>query len=169
MPFQQRGKPTSRHQLARAFRFSVELASGSQLRIEERIENLYLGAASDFAGGPRVALLCGELRLGEGGGGLLAGRAAEHEALHALLLLIALLLLALGLWQIIRRGRTIQGAVAIAVAIAVALIWVVTDSVPGDITPFAPHLTTLLVLAFASQRLRPPKSIGQVYRKGEGH
>ncbi|GAA3620903.1 ABC transporter permease [Marihabitans asiaticum] len=90
-------------------------------------------------------------------------------ALHALLLLIALLLLALGLWQIIRRGRTIQGAVAIAVAIAVALIWVVTDSVPGDITPFAPHLTTLLVLAFASQRLRPPKSIGQVYRKGEGH
>ena len=31
------------------------------------------------------------------------------------------------------------------------------------------HLTTLLVLAFASQRLRMPAANGKVYRRGEGH
>jgi simple sugar transport system permease protein len=31
-----------------------------------------------------------------------------------------------------------------------------------------PYVTTLLVLAFASQRLRMPAADGQIYRKGEG-
>ena len=31
-----------------------------------------------------------------------------------------------------------------------------------------PYVITLLVLAFASQRLRPPAADGQVYRKGGG-
>lgn len=90
-------------------------------------------------------------------------------ALHALLLLIAIILVAVGGWQIVRNRRTIQGAVAIVVGVLVLIVWLLTDSVPGDITPFAPHLTTLLVLAFASQRLRMPKADGVVYRRGEGH
>lgn len=91
------------------------------------------------------------------------------EAIHALLLLVGLLLLGIGIWQVVRRQRLVQGSVAIVVGIAVALLWFTSDSVPGDITRFAPHLTTLLVLAFASQRLRMPAANGKVYRRGEGH
>lgn len=90
-------------------------------------------------------------------------------ALHALLLLVSVLLVGIGVWQILRRQRHAQGTLAVACGIAVAFLWFVTDSVPSDITAFAPHLTTLLVLAFASQRLRMPAANGKVYRRGEGH
>lgn len=90
-------------------------------------------------------------------------------AIHALLLLVGGLLLVLGVWQIVRRQRFVQGTAAIVIGIAVAGIWFVSETVPGDVTRFAPHLTTLLVLAFASQRLRMPASNGKVYRRGEGH
>lgn len=91
------------------------------------------------------------------------------EAIHALLLLVGALLLAIGIWQITRRQRLVQGSVAVLVGIGVVLLWVLTDTIPGDFTRFAPHLTTLLVLAFASQRLRMPAANGRVYRRGEGH
>ena len=91
------------------------------------------------------------------------------DAIHALLLLIAVLLVGLGLWQVLRRQRYVQGAIAVAIGVAVGVIFVITETVPGDVTRFAPHLTTLLVLAFASQRLRMPAANGKVYRRGEGH
>ena len=91
------------------------------------------------------------------------------EALHALLLLISVLLVGIGTWQILRRQAHVRGILAVAGGIGVAILWFVTDSVPSDITAFAPHLTTLLVLAFASQRLRMPAANGKVYRRGEGH
>ena len=89
--------------------------------------------------------------------------------LHALLLLIALLLVVIGIWQVVRNGRTLQGGVAIAAGVLVGLLWLLTDTVVADVTNFAPHLTTLLVLALASQRLRPPAAVGKVYRRGEGN
>jgi simple sugar transport system permease protein len=39
--------------------------------------------------------------------------------------------------------------------------------VSNEFTGMTPYVATLLVLAFASQRLRPPAADGQVYRKGE--
>ncbi|MCT1618308.1 ABC transporter permease [Janibacter hoylei] len=91
------------------------------------------------------------------------------DAIHALLLLIAVLLVGLGLWQVLRRQRYVQGTIAVAIGVAVGVIFVITETVPGDVTRFAPHLTTLLVLAFASQRLRMPAANGKIYRRGEGH
>ena len=91
------------------------------------------------------------------------------DAIHALLLLIAVLLVGLGLWQVLRRQRYVQGTIAVALGVAVGVIFVITETVPGDVTRFAPHLTTLLVLAFASQRLRMPAANGKIYRRGEGH
>ena len=41
------------------------------------------------------------------------------------------------------------------------------DELPPGIVSFTPHLTTLLVLSLASQRLRMPKADGLVYRRGE--
>ena len=39
------------------------------------------------------------------------------------------------------------------------------DEVPSDFTSMTPYVITLLVLAFASQRLRMPAADGQIYRK----
>ena len=41
------------------------------------------------------------------------------------------------------------------------------DVLPPGIVSFTPHLTTLLVLSLATQRLRMPKADGLVYRRGE--
>ena len=49
-----------------------------------------------------------------------------------------------------------------------ALGWFLSaPAVPNEFTAMTPYVATLLVLAFASQRLRMPAADGQVYRKGE--
>ncbi|MFZ1374417.1 ABC transporter permease [Nostocoides sp.] len=111
-------------------------------------------------------------------GGLLAGSAlfgytdairlrSGGESVHAVLLLVTALLLLIGIWQL-RKGRTKQGAAALVVSALVAWWYFATDSVPGELAGTLPYVTTLLVLAFASQRLRMPAADGQIYRKG-GH
>ncbi|GAB3885972.1 hypothetical protein GCM10027612_22270 [Microbispora bryophytorum subsp. camponoti] len=46
-------------------------------------------------------------------------------------------------------------------------VFAVTDTVPEQFTSFTPHLTTLLVLSLASQRLRMPAADGVPYRRGQ--
>jgi general nucleoside transport system permease protein len=86
-------------------------------------------------------------------------------SIHALLLLVALILLAVTALQFVRRN--VLQAVAAAVFAALFLAWyLITDDVPDEFTTMAPYVTTLLVLALASQRLRMPAADGQIYRKG---
>ena len=87
-------------------------------------------------------------------------------AVHALVLFAAIALAALGAWYLYRRRFT--GA-AIAVVIGgLALLWFgVTDSVPRQFVSSAPYVATLVVLAIASQRLRPPAADGLPYRRGQ--
>ncbi len=110
-------------------------------------------------------------------GGLLAGAALfgytdalqlrSADAVHALLLIIAVGLL-LGALSMAYR-RKVVSAVVLAVVGGVLLVWYLrTDTLPGQVTFVAPYVTTLLVLAVASQRLRPPKADGLVYRRGQG-
>ena len=89
------------------------------------------------------------------------------ESVHALLLVVVLVLSAVAVLQLVRRR---MGPAAIgAVFAALVLAWyLTTDEVPGDFTGFTPHVTTLLVLALAAQRLRPPAADGLIYRRGEG-
>jgi len=88
------------------------------------------------------------------------------QSVHALLLLLAIVLGLLAIWSLYR-GRRVRAATSVAVA-AGALIWFLTsDTVPDEFVGFAPHLTTLLVLALAAQRLRPPAADGKPYRRGE--
>ena len=50
----------------------------------------------------------------------------------------------------------------------VFLIWFLSsENVPSEFVYFTPHITTLIVLSSASQKLRMPQKIGQPYRKGE--
>ena len=88
---------------------------------------------------------------------------------HAMILLLAVLVIGIGLWQILRKHRVVQGVVAIAVGVLVAGWYLVSKTVPDEFTNMTPYVATLLVLAFASQRLRMPAADGLPYRKGEGH
>ena len=88
-----------------------------------------------------------------------------EESLHGLLLVIAVVFLALAVAQFRNGART--AALVAATAAVLTLVWyLLSDEVPREFTQMAPYVTTLLVLAFASQNLRMPAADGQIYRKG---
>ena len=87
------------------------------------------------------------------------------DSVHALLLALAVLALAAAVWQ----ARQLQQRAAVVtglVAVGLGVLYVAIDTVPGDFTSMTPYVITLLVLGFASQRLRMPAADGQIYRKG---
>jgi simple sugar transport system permease protein len=90
----------------------------------------------------------------------------SRSAVVALLLLVAVLLAGVAVWQAMK-GRVWQAAGAGAVAVLALIGYLTIDALPPGIVSFTPHLTTLLVLSLASQRLRPPQADGLVYRRGE--
>lgn len=86
-------------------------------------------------------------------------------SVHALLLALAVLALLGSVWQL-RRGQRTAAAFTVAAGVVIGVVYFLIDEVPGDFTAMTPYVITLLVLAFASQRLRMPAADGQVYRKG---
>ena len=90
----------------------------------------------------------------------------SNDAVHALLLFIGIALLGLGVWYLWKRS-SVAGATVLGVAAAVLVWYGVTDSVPREFIYITPYVSTLLVLAVASQRLRPPEADGITYRRGE--
>jgi len=108
-------------------------------------------------------------------GGLLAGaltfgytdslRLRNADAVHALLLLLAIGLLAFAAWRAV--SGSWRSGIGIGTVGALLLVWYVgTDTVPRDFTSMTPYVTTLLVLALGAQRLRMPAADGQQYRRG---
>ncbi|GAA2784614.1 ABC transporter permease [Streptomyces showdoensis] len=89
------------------------------------------------------------------------------ENVHALLLLVALLLVIATLWQLYKKKYVVAG-VSAAFAVGFFLWYAFTDEVPSQFVDAAPYVTTLLVLALSAQRLRMPKADGLPYRKGQG-
>jgi len=90
----------------------------------------------------------------------------SRTAVVALLLLVALLLAALAVGQAVQR-RIVSAVIAAVFAAASLVGFLLIDTLPPGIVFFTPHLTTLLVLSLASQRLRMPAADGLVYRRGE--
>jgi ABC-type uncharacterized transport system permease subunit len=88
------------------------------------------------------------------------------ESVHALLLVLALIIIAFAIWQF-RHGLPAQAGIIAFVGVLVTAWYLLTDEVPEDFTRMTPFVATLLVLALASQRLRPPAADGQIYRRGE--
>ena len=126
-------------------------------------------------------------------GGVLAGAALfgytdalqlrAGQTYHELLLFLALVSLGwlivqgyrryrlAGRAQIVRDGAASRRAVmfpAAASGLFVAM-YLSTKSVPSQLIPYIPYLITLVVLAVASQRLRPPAADGHRFRRGEAH
>lgn len=91
------------------------------------------------------------------------------DVVHAYLLPIAVALVAWGIWTLVRRrrGKPRAGLLPLVLGAGVLAWYAFTAVVPGEFTGMTPYVATLLVLAFASQRLRMPAADGQVYRKGE--
>jgi ABC-type uncharacterized transport system permease subunit len=111
-------------------------------------------------------------------GGLLAGSAlfgyvdgvqlrAGGEAVHALLYSTTILAVVIAVLWVARR-RWAPAAVALGAGAVVYVVYLLIDTVPREFASYAPQIVTLLVLAVASQRLRPPAAIGMEYRRGEG-
>ncbi|WP_088314633.1 ABC transporter permease [Kineosporia sp. R_H_3] len=109
-------------------------------------------------------------------GGLLAGAGLfgftdalqlrqGETSVHALFLALAIGLALFGGWLLYSR-KVVGGAASLVVAALVLALYLLTDTVPQQFTTATPYVTTLLVLALASQRLRMPAADGLVYRRG---
>jgi ABC-type uncharacterized transport system permease subunit len=89
------------------------------------------------------------------------------DAVHALLLVLAVLLILFAAWSFYRKQR--GQAIAAAVIGAILGVWYfTTNDLPSQVPYMTPYLATLLVLSLASQRLRMPAADGIPYRRGQG-
>lgn len=90
----------------------------------------------------------------------------NNEAVHALLLLVAVLLFVFMLLRARRGDR--KNAVLFGIVGIAFLVWFLqSDSVPREFTGMTPYVATLLVLALGTQHLRMPAADGKPYRKGQ--
>ncbi len=90
----------------------------------------------------------------------------DEPAVHALLLLIALVGGALGIWMGYRR-RWAPAIWLVGTAATALAVFLSTDSIPREFVFIAPYVTTLVVMALASQHLRMPAADGRPYRRGQ--
>ncbi|MCP4963759.1 MAG: ABC transporter permease [bacterium] len=94
-------------------------------------------------------------------------RLRDPSAAHGLLLLVVLGMVLLILRALYKRRTT--AAAYLGVTAALIFYWyITTDSVPNQLPKITPHIAVLVMLIFATQRLRMPAADGQPYRKGEG-
>jgi len=91
----------------------------------------------------------------------------QSSAVHALLLFVGLLLLALMARDLLRK-RWAGAAIGAVSGVGFLLWFALSAEVPGQFVSATPYVTTLVVLAVASQRLRMPAANGVPYRRGEG-
>ncbi len=141
----------------------LAMVSSSGFQVGQTNGRGYIGLAAMIFGNWRpVGLFLGSILFGYTQA--LPFRDGPHS-LHALLLLVAVILVAVAVLQLLR-GRRWQAASASVFAVLFFVWYLTTKVVPSDFTTMAPYVTTLLVLALASQRLRMPAADGQVYRKG---
>lgn len=87
----------------------------------------------------------------------------SESSVHALVLFIALAGAITAAMMLMQR-RWVPAAVGIVVAAVFGSWWGTTDVVAGDIVKMTPYVTTLIVLAIATQRTRMPAADGVRWR-----
>ena len=90
------------------------------------------------------------------------------DSITALFLFIASISGLFLIYAIIRRKR-MQVLIALAAFFLSAIAYRTVDTVPESLTQSLPYVVTLIVLATANQRLRPPAMAGVPFRPGEPH
>lgn len=106
---------------------------------------------------------------GTAAGSLLFGftetlRLRDPSAPHALLLLVTAILVIFALRSLARR-RWVSSIALALVAALVGLVYFTTDSVPNQLPQITPFIAVLVVLLFATRRLRMPAADGQIWIK----
>ena len=95
-------------------------------------------------------------------------RLRDAKNVPALFLVMAIALAVVGVLAL-RKRHLVVGGVAIVCAILAAVGFATINEIPQSLTFITPHVITLIVLATATQRLRPPAFAGRPYREGESH
>ena len=90
----------------------------------------------------------------------------SDDSIRALILFVAIVVGFLAL-RAIYVGKPLTGAGMIVAAAVFGAYFAITAKVPSQFVVITPYVTTLLVLAFAAQRLRPPAADGLPWRKGQ--
>jgi simple sugar transport system permease protein len=119
-----------------------------------------------------AALIFGNWRPGgAAGGALLFGFAdalqlRESTAVHAALLFVSVITV-IGAVYLVVKGRRTGAVIAGTLGILVGIWYFTSDEIPVEFVKMTPYVVTLVVLAVATQRLRPPAYVGRPWRKGQ--
>jgi general nucleoside transport system permease protein len=160
------------------YKYAAVIISGAVVGLGGAILAINSGRFNDGQTGGRgfiglAAMIFGNWRAGglTTGAGLFgytdAMQLRGESAVHALVLLLGIALLVLAVVQFRNRHLVVSG-VALVIGAVLVLWFATTDKIPAELVGAAPYVVTILVLALASQRLRPPKADGVPYRRGEG-
>ena len=88
------------------------------------------------------------------------------QAVHGLLIVISIFLLVLSFKSFFEKKYK-AGAFSFLFSAAFLIWFMNSTSIPNQFVYFTPHITTLIVLSFANQRIKLPEKIGVPYKKGE--
>jgi ABC-type uncharacterized transport system permease subunit len=143
----------------------LAIVSSSYYRQGQTADRGFIGLATTIFGNWRpVGVLGGAALFGYGEALNLVGR----TALPKLFLLVAIVAGLLAVRAGIRRH--IAAAVVAGILAVLCLVGFLTvDEVPESLTKSVPYVLTLVVLATAARRLRPPAWAGRPYHSGEEH
>ena len=143
---------------------------GAWLAIDVRAYNQGQTAGRGFQG--LAAMIFGNWRpLGIfGGAGVFAYAQALTQRIGtapvlALFILAAIVFTGLGV-RLLTQRQLVGGLVSLAVVPFVLYYYSITTKVSNQLVFVTPYVVTLIVLAFSSQRLRPPMWDGRPWRKG---
>ena len=89
-------------------------------------------------------------------------------SITGLFLFILIVSAIIGLISLLQRNIK-RGSTGIGVGVIALIAYLTVNEVPESLTQSLPYVITLVVLATASQRLRPPAKAGVPYRPGGGH
>jgi simple sugar transport system permease protein len=141
------------------------LVSGAQIYREGQTANRgYIGLAAVIFGNWRPAGVFGAAGIFGYSDTL---RLRSEQSPHGLLLFVAILLFLAFIYLLFIRRNAMSAAIVGAIAAGAFVAYVLSDTVPNEFVSFTPQLVTLLVLSFASRRLRPPAADGKPYRRGQ--
>jgi simple sugar transport system permease protein len=88
------------------------------------------------------------------------------QSVHGLLIVISIFLLILTFKTFLQKKYKVS--IFSFLFSAAFLLWFMNStSIPNQFVYFTPHITTLIVLSFANQRIKLPEKIGVPYKKGE--
>ena len=89
----------------------------------------------------------------------------DASAIHALLMLLAIAMIAIAIFNL-RKGRYFSTGLSSILALLAAFLYLKVQELPGQFVTMTPYLVTLLVLGLGTQRLRMPAADGAPYRRG---